>query len=93
MTYDMSRLQGISSRRRFLVTLNGADRIAADTILRRFVYHHPVFDSAAISAQKLHSEISGLNRTHFCGAYWGHGFHEDGVKSALAVCKQLGVKA
>ena len=93
VTYDMSRLQGISSRHRFLVTLNGTDRIEPETILRRFVYHHPVFDSAAISAQKLHSEISGHNRTHFCGAYWGHGFHEDGVKSALAVCSQLGVES
>ncbi len=92
VTYDMSRLQGISSRYRFFVTLNGTDRIDPAKILRTFVYHHPVFDSAAISAQKLHRQISGHNRTHFCGAYWGHGFHEDGVKSALAVCRQLGVE-
>jgi len=92
VTYDMNRLQGISSRRRFLVTLNGADLIDPATVLRRFVYHHPVFDSAAVSAQKLHTEISGRERTHFCGAYWGHGFHEDGVNSALAVCSQLGVE-
>lgn len=92
VTYDMSRLQGISSRHRFFVTLNGTDRIAPETILRRFVYHHPVFDSAAIRAQKFHSEISGTNRTHYCGAYWGHGFHEDGIKSALEVCSQLGVE-
>lgn len=90
VTYDMSRLQGISSRHRFLVTLNGGDRIASDTILRRFVYDHPIFDSAAVRAQKLHSEISGQNRTHYCGAYWGHGFHEDGVRSALAVCTPFG---
>ena len=93
VTYDMSRLQGIASRSRFLVTLNGEDRIAPEAIFRRFVYHHPIFDSAAISAQKLHSEISGRNRTHFCGAYWGHGFHEDGVNSALAVFSQLGGEA
>jgi len=91
VSYDMSRLQGISSPHRFFVTLNGTDRIAPERILRKFVYHHPVFDSAAIWAQNSHSEISGTNRTHFCGAYWGHGFHEDGVKSALAVCSQLGV--
>jgi predicted NAD/FAD-binding protein len=93
VTYDMSRLQGISSPHRFLVTLNGSDRIAPDRILQRFTYHHPVFDAAAVSAQKLHDEISGRGRTHFCGAYWGHGFHEDGVKSALAVCAQLGVES
>lgn len=92
VTYDMNRLQGISSRHRFLVTLNGADRIDPRTILGRFTYHHPVLDSSAVSAQKLHSEISGQNRTHFCGAYWGNGFHEDGVKSALAVCSQLGAE-
>jgi predicted NAD/FAD-binding protein len=91
VTYDMNRLQTLESRQRFLVTLNGSDRIAPERVLRRFVYHHPVFDSAAVAAQKFRSAISGLRRTHFCGAYWGYGFHEDGVRSALAVCAELGV--
>jgi predicted NAD/FAD-binding protein len=91
VTYDMSRLQGLDARRRFLVTLNGADRIDPRHILRRFVYHHPVLDAEAIAAQALHAEISGRRRTHYCGAYWGYGFHEDGVTSALAVCARLGV--
>ena len=91
VTYDMSRLQGLDARRRFLVTLNGADRIDPRHILRRFVYHHPVLDAEAIAAQALRAEISGRRRTHYCGAYWGYGFHEDGVKSALAVCARLGV--
>lgn len=93
VTYDMNRLQGISSKRRLLVTLNGADRIAPEKILRTFEYHHPVFDSEAVAAQKLHAQISGHARTHFCGAYWGYGFHEDGVRSALDVCAELGVRA
>jgi predicted NAD/FAD-binding protein len=89
VTYDMNRLQGLDSRHRFLVTLNPGDRIDSDRVLRRFVYDHPVFDSDAIAAQKLHSELSGRRRTHYCGAWWGYGFHEDGVKSAIAACAQL----
>jgi predicted NAD/FAD-binding protein len=91
VSYDMNRLQGIASRHPLLVTLNAAERIAPERVLRRFVYHHPVLDAEAIAAQKLHGEISGLGRTHFCGAYWGYGFHEDGVNSALAVCARFGV--
>jgi predicted NAD/FAD-binding protein len=89
VTYDMNRLQGIQSRQRLLVTLNGTDRIDPDRILRRFAYSHPVFDAEAIEAQKRHGEIDASGRIHFCGAYWGHGFHEDGVKSALAVCRNF----
>jgi len=57
------------------------------------VYHHPRFDRAAIAAQSRWAEISGHKRTHFCGAYWFYGFHEDGVKSALRVAESLGVQA
>jgi predicted NAD/FAD-binding protein len=89
VTYDMNRLQGLDSRHRFLVTLNPAGRIDPGHVLRRFVYDHPVFDAGAISAQKLHSELSGQRRTHYCGAWWGYGFHEDGVKSAIAACAHL----
>jgi predicted NAD/FAD-binding protein len=91
VTYDMNRLQGIRSRRRFLVTLNPGDRIAPERVLRRLAYRHPVLDAAALAAQKLHAEISGRRRTHFCGAWWGYGFHEDGLRSALAACAPLGV--
>jgi len=91
VTYDMNRLQGLDAPRRFLVTLNGAGRIDPRRILGRFAYHHPVFDAEAIASQALHAEISGRRSTHYCGAYWGYGFHEDGVKSALAVCARLGV--
>jgi predicted NAD/FAD-binding protein len=91
VTYDMNRLQGISSAHRFLVTLNGSERIDPGRVLHRFVTQHPVFDAGALAAQRHHAAISGRQRTHFCGAYWGHGFHEDGVRSALAVCAALGV--
>jgi predicted NAD/FAD-binding protein len=91
VTYDMNRLQGIRSSRRLLVTLNAGERIAADRVLRRFSYQHPILDAAAVAAQTLRDRISGAHRTHFCGAYWGHGFHEDGLASALSVCSELGL--
>ena len=89
VTYDMNRLQGIEAPVRFLVTLNGADVIDPRHMIRRFTYHHPVFDGEAMAAQRKRSEISGTRRTHYCGAYWGYGLHEDGVRSALAVCDEI----
>jgi predicted NAD/FAD-binding protein len=59
-------------------------------VLGTFRYHHPVFSRTAVLAQRRHAAISGQNRTHFCGAYWGFGFHEDGVQSALAVGRHFG---
>lgn len=91
VTYDMNILQGFKSPERFCVSLNMDDQIDPQKILRRFTYHHPVFTQEAFQSQKRWSEISGKNRTHFCGAYWGYGFHEDGVNSALQVCKTFGV--
>jgi len=85
LTYDINRLQRHESPEPILLTLNCAEAIAPARILRRITYHHPVFTAAALSAQKRCAEISGKRNTYFCGAYWGHGFHEDGVKSALAV--------
>jgi predicted NAD/FAD-binding protein len=92
VTYHMNRLQRLRSRHELLVTLNGGDRIDPARVLGRYVYAHPVFDADAIAAQKRHAQIDGVRRTHFCGAWWGHGFHEDGVRSALAVCRRLGAE-
>jgi predicted NAD/FAD-binding protein len=90
VTYHMNRLQGLRSRHEILVTLNGGDRIDPARVLGRFAYHHPVFDQDALSAQKLHGAIDGRRGVHFCGAWWGYGFHEDGVQSALAVARAFG---
>lgn len=90
LTYWMNLLQTISAPVDFCVTLNSPEAIAPDAIIRRLVYHHPVYSSAAFEAQKRRDEISGVNRTCYCGAYWGWGFHEDGVNSALAVCRHFG---
>ncbi len=90
LTYDMNILQSIQSPDEFCVTLNRPDDIDAGKEIGRFQYHHPVFTGKAPAAQKRHGEISGVNRTHYCGAYWGYGFHEDGVNSALAACAFFG---
>lgn len=93
LTYHMNRLQSLGTRENYCVTLNADSIIRPDKVLRRMVYHHPRFDQAAIAAQSRWSEISGQNRTHYCGAYWFYGFHEDGVRSAMRVAEALGVRA
>ena len=80
----MNILQTLQASREFCVTLNRTEAIDPKEIKARFTYHHPVFSTRAPEAQKRHDEISGLNRTHFCGAYWGYGFHEDGVQKRPA---------
>ena len=90
VTYNMNRLQGLDAGKTYCVTLNRRDVINADRILGSYAYEHPLFTAEGLRAQARHGEISGVGRTHYCGAYWGYGFHEDGVKSALAVCRYFG---
>jgi predicted NAD/FAD-binding protein len=92
LTYWMNLLQSITAPVEFCVTLNSPGAIDPQKIIRRLTYHHPVYSTAAFKAQKRRDEISGVNRTSYCGAYWSWGFHEDGVKSALAVCRQFGAE-
>jgi predicted NAD/FAD-binding protein len=82
LTYDMNVLQSIEAPLKFLVTLNRKADIDPAKILKTFTYHHPVYLPAGVAAQKRRGEISGVNRTFYCGAYWRYGFHEDGVVSA-----------
>jgi predicted NAD/FAD-binding protein len=91
LTYDVNRLQGLGAPQPVCVTLNNAGNIHEKHVLREITYHHPVFTPGAIAAQRRHDEINGSRRLYFCGAYWGYGFHEDGVNSALAVCKHFGI--
>ncbi len=90
LTYNMNMLQGLRAPVDFCVSLNQETAIEPDNILNRFVYHHPLYTPEGLAARKRFQEINGKNRLHFCGAYWGHGFHEDGVNSALAVCAYFG---
>lgn len=89
VTYNMNVLQSLSARETFCVTLNGSQRIDPARVLRRFVYHHPLFTREREAAQARHGDLLTANRTSFCGAYWGNGFHEDGVNSALAVSRAI----
>lgn len=91
LTYWMNKLQSIDSATDLLVTLNRSSEIKPGTVLAEFGYEHPVFDAGAIAAQKRRPEIQGVQATFFAGAYWGFGFHEDGVNSALDVCAHFGV--
>ena len=91
VTYDMNILQRLEAPHTFCVTLNDSDAIAAEKVLGRFTYAHPQFTLAGEAAKARHAEISGgARRTHYCGAYWRNGFHEDGVWSALRVAHALG---
>jgi predicted NAD/FAD-binding protein len=90
LTYNMNLLQSISSNDTFCVTLNMPAAIAPDKLIREIIYHHPIYDPKSLAARRRHNEINGIHRTWFCGAYWGYGFHEDGVNSALEVCKHFG---
>jgi uncharacterized protein len=89
VTYHMNRLQSLAAADQYCVTLNRGEAIAPERVIRTISYAHPVFSSDSAAAQKRHHEISGVNRTHYCGAYWGWGFHEDGVVSALRACAPL----
>ena len=82
LTYDMNVLQSLDAPVKFLVTLNRRQDIDPAKVLRTIDYHHPVYLPAGVAAQKRRAEISGVNRTCYCGAYWRYGFHEDGVVSA-----------
>ena len=89
VTYNMNILQNIQSPEPILVTLNHTDLINPAKVIKRLTYTHPVFTLAGAAAQARHSEISGINRTGFAGAYWRNGFHEDGVMSALAALQHF----
>ena len=90
VTYHMNRLQALEADREFCVTLNKNGTVDEDTVISAREFSHPVFSHAALSAQRRWREISGMRRTHYCGAYWGYGFHEDGVQSAVRVCERFG---
>ncbi|WP_339733462.1 FAD-dependent oxidoreductase [uncultured Gimesia sp.] len=89
VTYNMNQLQGLQTKNTYCVTLNSEDRVDPDKVIRRINYAHPIFTTGRAAAQRRHSEVINQQHTSFCGAYWGNGFHEDGVSSALAVCKAL----
>jgi predicted NAD/FAD-binding protein len=90
VTYHMNRLQALRARDEYCVTLNRTEAIDPAKVIAAIDYAHPVFTADGIRAQGRVEEISGVNRTHYCGAYWRWGFHEDGVVSALRVASRFG---
>lgn len=92
VTYHLNRLQGIRGATQYCVTLNPRTPLAHGTVIGRYDYRHPRFTIGALRAQARWREISGVGRTHYCGAYWRYGFHEDGLLSAQRVAEDFGVR-
>lgn len=92
VSYCMNLLQGVDSEEPFVVTLNDASRIDPSKVIARMRYAHPIYTHASIAAQARIDEIDGVDRVSFAGAYWGFGFHEDGLRSAVRVARSLGVR-
>ena len=92
LTYNMNILQRLDCKETFCVTLNSNNLIDRNKIIKELNYEHPLFTHESIKAQARKNEISGVNNTYYCGAYWRNGFHEDGVVSALDVCKNFGIE-
>ena len=90
VTYDMNILQSLGAPVEYCVTLNLPGAADPSKKIKEMRYHHPVYNPKSLAARNRHPEINGVNRTYFCGAYWGYGFHEDGVNSALEVAKHFG---
>ena len=87
LTYNMNILQNIKTKEPLLVTLNPKLPISKSKVIKKLQYTHPKFSKYSVSAQLKNKIISGKNRTFYSGAYWGKGFHEDGVKSAYEAVK------
>jgi len=91
LTYYMNRLQSLQSNKDYFVSVNLTDHIREDKVIQRFKYGHPCFSQKAAAAQKKFDLINAKNNTYYAGSYWGNGFHEDGVKSAVRIAESLGV--
>jgi len=91
VSYCMNVLQSIASPEPFVVSLNRDAAIDPQRVIARMRYQHPVYSHASIAAQRQRSAVNGHNRTWYCGAYWGFGFHEDGLRSGVEVASALGV--
>ena len=85
ISYNMNRLQSLDAEKTYCVSLNQFTHIAPEHVIRQIKYRHPVFSFVRNDAQSYHQQMLRRNRLSYCGAYWGHGFHEDGIRSGLAV--------
>ncbi len=92
ITYDMNRLQGLQTSNRYLVTLNRTAEIDPRQVVADFDYRHPIFNHRSMATQSRLPQLNGRQRTYFCGSYFGYGFHEDAVRSAVQVGRALGIE-
>ncbi len=92
VTYFMNRLQSLKTSRDYFVTLNRETEIDASKVVGRYRYHHPTYTFASLGSQASLGELNGRRRTWYCGSYFGHGFHEDGIRSGFDVARRMGVE-
>jgi len=90
LTYHMNRLQGLDTAQQYYVTLNSSKKIPKDKIIAVMDYHHPSYTFRSMNTQGELHKLNGMNGTYFCGSYFGFGFHEDAVRSAVEVARLLG---
>jgi predicted NAD/FAD-binding protein len=88
----MNLLQSLDSPKPFVVSLGRGEEINPDEVIARMRYRHPIYTRTSVAAQGRKAEIQGQRRTWFAGAYWGWGFHEDGMRSTVDVVRALGVR-
>jgi predicted NAD/FAD-binding protein len=89
VSYNMNLLQGLASDKVWCLSLNPGDAVDPEKVVQRLHYDHPLFTAGRATAQARHDELIRRRGLSFCGAYWGYGFHEDGIRSALEVCKDF----
>jgi len=92
VSYYMNLLQGFEAKQHYCVTLNRQHKFHPDTLVAEFDYHHPQYSFASLTTQAELPTLNGRNNSWFCGSYFGYGFHEDAVRSAVAVGHDFGVE-
>lgn len=91
VTYWMNELQGLVTETDYFVSLNPISAIAPEHVIKAITYMHPVFDNEAMAAQKKLVTLQGIHKTWFVGSYFGYGFHEDALTSAVKLAQKFNV--
>ena len=89
VTYWLNKLQNLQTDKNYFLTLNPITPVDKSKIIKRIEFTHPIYDMQTVNAQKHLSELQGINNTWFCGSYFGYGFHEDGLNSAIDISNKL----
>ena len=89
VTYWLNKLQNLKTKKNYFLTLNPFISIENNKIIKKVEFTHPIYDTQALNSQKYLSELQGINNTWFCGSYFGYGFHEDGLKSAINISNKI----